>query len=80
MLGFFYYVDNSFSKAAATLETASRLNPNDPRALLYLALSEDGLGRPEVAPSLYRRISSWKPKSVGRIRKLTRPMVGFYSH
>ncbi len=55
MLGFFYYVDNNFSKAVPTLETASRLNPNNPRALLYLALSEDGLAHSGVAESLYRR-------------------------
>src|SRR4051794_35532150 len=42
LLGFFYYVDNDFQKAIPPLETARELNPNDSRALFYLALSHDG--------------------------------------
>lgn len=55
MLGFFYYVDNDFSKALPALQSASQLNPNDPRALLYLALSEEGLAHVNQAEALYRK-------------------------
>ena len=55
MLGFFYYVDNDFSKAVPVLETAARLNPKDPRALLYLAMSQEGLAHPDLAAALYRQ-------------------------
>jgi Tfp pilus assembly protein PilF len=53
MLGFFYYVDNDFSKAVTSLECALRLDPNDSRALLYLAMSQEGLAHPDLAASLY---------------------------
>ena len=55
MLGFFYYVDNDFARAVPALETASRLNADDARPLLYLALSEEGLAHPVAAEELYRR-------------------------
>ena len=55
MLGFFYYVDNDFRKAVPELKEAARLNPKDPRALLYLAMSEEGLARPEAAVEIYRK-------------------------
>jgi tetratricopeptide (TPR) repeat protein len=55
MLGFFYYVENDFRKSAPALERASRLDPADPRAVLYLALSQEGLAQPELAISLYRK-------------------------
>ena len=53
MLGFFYYVDNDFVRAVPVLETAAKLNTNDARPLLYLALSEEGLAHPEIAEQLY---------------------------
>src|SRR5258708_38794973 len=55
MLGFFYYVDNDFGKAVPELKEAARLNPKDPRALLYLAMSAEGLARPEAAVEIYRK-------------------------
>jgi len=63
MLGFFYYVDNDFSNAVPALESALRLNPNDSRALLYLALSEDGLARPALAVSLYEKTIELETKT-----------------
>ena len=55
MLGFFYYVENDFRKSVPALERACRLDPADPRAVLYLALSEEGLAQPELAIPLYRK-------------------------
>jgi Flp pilus assembly protein TadD len=55
MLGFFYYVDNDFTKAVPALETAARLNPADARPLLYLAMSNEGLAHPELALTLYEK-------------------------
>lgn len=55
MLGFFYYVDNDFSKAVPALENAARLDPKDPRPVLYLAMSNEGLAKPELALTLYRK-------------------------
>ncbi len=53
MLGFFYYVDNDFSKALPPLERAFQLDPSNSRALLYSALSQEGLAHPDLAASLY---------------------------
>ncbi len=53
MLGFFYYVDNDFVKAAPALERARKLDPSDPRATFYLAMSHEGLARPDLAVPLY---------------------------
>jgi tetratricopeptide (TPR) repeat protein len=53
MLGFFYYVDNDFTRALPPLQAAATLNPNDARPLLYLALSEEGLAHPDIAEKLY---------------------------
>jgi tetratricopeptide (TPR) repeat protein len=55
MLGFFYYVENDFKKSVPALEHASHLDPADPRAVLYLALSHEGLAQPELAIPLYRK-------------------------
>ncbi|MEO7143983.1 MAG: tetratricopeptide repeat protein [Bryobacteraceae bacterium] len=55
MLGFFYYFDNDFTNAIPPLETAARLNQNDPRPLLYLAMSQDGLAHPDSALALYQK-------------------------
>jgi tetratricopeptide (TPR) repeat protein len=43
LLGFCLYVDNEFRDAVPVLREASRLNPKDAMALLYLALSHQGL-------------------------------------
>ncbi|MEO8126090.1 MAG: tetratricopeptide repeat protein [Bryobacteraceae bacterium] len=55
LLGFFYYVDNDFQKAIPALEIARQLNPNDSRAVFYLALSQDGLGAADAAVPLYEK-------------------------
>ena len=55
MLGFFYYVDNDFTKAIPPLEAAQKLDPLDPRPVLYLAMSHEGLAKPEQAIPLYER-------------------------
>ncbi len=55
MLGFFFYVDNDFSNAIVPLESARRLDPNDPRSLLYLAMSQEGLAHLELAEPLYQK-------------------------
>jgi tetratricopeptide (TPR) repeat protein len=55
MLGFFYYVDNDFTKAIPPLEAAARLNPRDPRPLLYLAMSQEGLAHPDLALAIYQK-------------------------
>jgi tetratricopeptide (TPR) repeat protein len=55
MLGFFYYFDNDFSRAVAPLEAAARLNTEDPRPVFYLALTEEGLARPDLALPLYQK-------------------------
>ena len=53
MLGFFYYVDNDFTRAVPALHTAARLNADDSLTLLYLAMSEEGLAHPDTASELY---------------------------
>lgn len=63
MLGFFYYVDNDFSKAVPALETAARLNPSDSRTLLYLAMSQEGLAHPDLALELYEKTISLEVKT-----------------
>ena len=55
MLGFFYYVDNDFANAVPALEKASQLDPVDSRAILYLALSQEGLAHPDLADFLYQK-------------------------
>jgi Tfp pilus assembly protein PilF len=55
MLGFFYYVDNDFSNAAPVLDRARQLDPDNPRVLLYQALSQEGLAHPDLAESLYQK-------------------------
>ena len=55
MLGFFYYVDNDFVQAVPVLERARKLDPCDPRATLYLAMSHEGLARPDLAIPLYEQ-------------------------
>lgn len=53
LLGFARYLENDFEKALPALETARRLDPADPRAALYLAMTNEGLGRAEAAIALY---------------------------
>jgi tetratricopeptide (TPR) repeat protein len=55
MLGFFYYVDNDFAKAVPALENAARLDAKDARPVLYLAMSNEGLAKPDLALTLYRK-------------------------
>ena len=55
MLGFFYYVDNDFTKAVPALQNAARLDPKDPRPVLYLAMATEGLAQPEAALALYEK-------------------------
>jgi tetratricopeptide (TPR) repeat protein len=55
LLGFFHYVDNDFAKAIAPLEKALALKPNDARAAFYLALTYEGLAKPDEALQFYRR-------------------------
>ena len=51
-LGFLDYRQNQMPVANAALEKARRLNPRDPRAALYLGLTEETLGRGEDAERL----------------------------
>jgi tetratricopeptide (TPR) repeat protein len=53
LLGFFFYVDNDFHRAVEPLEKARKLNPGDPRAPFYLALTREGLGQADLAVPLY---------------------------
>ncbi len=55
MLGFFYYVDNDFVKAVPALQAASQLDPKNPQPQLYLAMSQEGLAKPELAVASYLR-------------------------
>ena len=63
MLGFFYYVDNDFQNALSPLDKARRLQPSEPRAVFYLALTHDGLGRAETAAALYEETIALEQKS-----------------
>lgn len=55
LLGFFHYTENDFTRALPALESASRLDANDPRTMLFLALTHDGLAHTEQALDWYRR-------------------------
>lgn len=55
MLGFFYYVDNDFAKALPVLENAARMDPKDPRPVLYLAMATEGIAQPDAALALYQK-------------------------
>jgi tetratricopeptide (TPR) repeat protein len=65
MLGFFYYVDNDFNKAIPPLERARQLNPTDPRAPFYLAMTHEGLARADLAGPLYQETIALE-KKLGR--------------
>ncbi len=53
LLGFFYYVDNDFSKALEPLGKALELEPGNSRAMFYLAMTKEGLGQGREAIPLY---------------------------
>jgi tetratricopeptide (TPR) repeat protein len=55
LLGFFYYVDNDFSKAIPVLERARILKADDIRTHFYLALAFEGIAEPQKARALYGR-------------------------
>jgi tetratricopeptide (TPR) repeat protein len=66
LLGFLHYRQNHMPEAVKELEKARRLNPRDPRAALYLGLSEETLGANVRAMALYQEAirlerSSGKP-------------------
>ena len=54
MLGFFHYVDNDFVQARPALERARKLKPDDPRTVLFLALTYEGLAEPQRAEELFQ--------------------------
>lgn len=58
LLGFHYYLENDFNKALPALETARKLNADDPRVLLYTALALEGLARSDEALSFYEQAVS----------------------
>ena len=47
------YLSNDLAAALPRLRKARELNPQDPRAALYLGLTVESLGKPEEALSLY---------------------------
>jgi tetratricopeptide (TPR) repeat protein len=66
LLGFLHYQQNQMPEAVKALEKARRLDPRDPRAALYLGLSEETLGATARAMDLYQEAirlekSSGKP-------------------
>lgn len=54
LFGFHYYQQNEMPQAILALEKARRLNPRDPRTLLYLGLADETTGRTAEALSLYQ--------------------------
>jgi Tfp pilus assembly protein PilF len=52
LLGFLYYLQNDFEAADTALAAADQ---NDPRVLLYRAMSAEGLNRRESAHDFYQR-------------------------
>jgi tetratricopeptide (TPR) repeat protein len=54
LLGFSYYQQNEMPRAMIALEKARRLNPRDPRTLLYLGLAKETSGQTAEALALYR--------------------------
>jgi tetratricopeptide (TPR) repeat protein len=54
LYGFQFYLANDLSLALPALTRARQLNPADPRAALYLGLTEESLGNAEDALGLYR--------------------------
>ena len=60
LLGFCLYLENDFERARAALALADQ---NDARVNLYLALSEEGLGRSEAATAFYKRALQRDPRN-----------------
>lgn len=63
LLGFFYYIENDFTRARAPLEKARKLG--DLRAPLFLALNLDGLALPAEAAPLYQEAVRIEERSKG---------------
>jgi len=63
LLGFFHYVDNDFVEALPVLERARKLAPGDARAVLFLALTYEGLAKPEKAERLFQEALRMEAKS-----------------
>lgn len=63
LLGFFHYVDNDFVEALPVLERARKLAPSDARAVLFLALTYEGLAKPEKAEPLFQEALRMEAKS-----------------
>jgi tetratricopeptide (TPR) repeat protein len=55
LLGFWHYRQNQMPDAERELRKAQKLNPSDPRAALYLGLTEETLGRGTEAIAQYER-------------------------
>lgn len=55
LLGFCHYTENDFTRALPALESASRLDGNDARTMLFLALTHEGLANTEQALHWYQR-------------------------
>jgi Tfp pilus assembly protein PilF len=64
LLGFCLYIKNDFDGALGAL---SRADASDPNVILYRALSNEGLGREDVAVSLYRRAIAKSKSSEPRL-------------
>jgi tetratricopeptide (TPR) repeat protein len=65
LLGFCLYVENDFALAAPELEAALRLAPGHGLSLLYLALTEHGLGNSARAAALFEKARAAAPKDAG---------------
>jgi tetratricopeptide (TPR) repeat protein len=55
LLGFFHYVDNDFDKALGPLQTALQIKPDDARTHFYIALTFEGLAKPQDAIVHYEK-------------------------
>ncbi len=54
LYGLQFYLQNEMQSALGPFERARRLNPRDPRPVLYLGYTQESLGRPEPAVALYQ--------------------------
>lgn len=63
LLGFFFYIENDFTRARAPLEKARKLG--DARAPLFLALTLDGLALPAEAAPVYQEAVRIEERSKG---------------
>jgi tetratricopeptide (TPR) repeat protein len=55
LLGFWFYRQNQMPDAERELRKAEKMNPSDPRAALYVGLTEETLGRVTQALAQYER-------------------------